>query len=135
MPSLTEKIYEEIKKQFKSVRQFSIVTEIPYSTVTSALKHGVGSTGFDTVIKICKTLQINYVADDISVMMNTNAIDMVSKYNKLDEKAQYAINAMVDIEYAKKENLLPDMKLAAFGGVKASVNVVQEAVHNAVFDK
>ena len=58
MDELTLLIKQEIKKQFRSVRQFAFSVGIAQTTVVSALKNGVSGTGFSTVMKICKALDI-----------------------------------------------------------------------------
>ncbi|MDP4132794.1 MAG: helix-turn-helix transcriptional regulator [Bacillota bacterium] len=58
MDQLTNKIRTELIKQYKSVRQFSLSTGIPQTTVSGALKNGVSGTAYRTVIKICRVLNI-----------------------------------------------------------------------------
>ena len=43
----------EILKQYKSVRQFAIDMEIPYSTLVTALDRGIEGMAYGTVIRIC----------------------------------------------------------------------------------
>ena len=52
MDSITILIRDEIKRQYKSVKKFSEVSGIPYSTLSNALTKGVGGTSYDTVIRI-----------------------------------------------------------------------------------
>lgn len=47
-----------IKEKFKNVRNFSITSDIPYSTVRSVLERGVENSGVNTVLKITKALDI-----------------------------------------------------------------------------
>ena len=54
----------EILKQYKSVRQFAIDMEIPYSTLVTALDRGIEGMAYGTVIRICDKLSLNPV--DIS---------------------------------------------------------------------
>ena len=58
MDELTMTIKNEIKRQYKSVRQFSAAIGIPQSTIISALRKGMGGTAFDTVVKMCSALGI-----------------------------------------------------------------------------
>jgi len=60
LDSITILIRDEIKRQYKSVKKFSEVSGIPYSTLSNALSKGVGGTSYDTVIKICKLLNLLY---------------------------------------------------------------------------
>lgn len=55
-------IKKEIKKQYKSIRQFSIAVNIPYSTIAVALDkgdRGIDTMAYGTVITICRKLGID----------------------------------------------------------------------------
>ena len=47
-----------ILDNYVSLRQFAIAADIPYSSLTTGLTRGIASMQFDTVIKICKILNI-----------------------------------------------------------------------------
>lgn len=51
----------EILRQYKSVRQFAIEMEIPYSTLVTALDRGIEGMAYGTVIKMCDRLNLNPV--------------------------------------------------------------------------
>jgi len=51
----------EILKQHKSVRQFAIEMEIPYSTLVTALDRGIEGMAYGTVIRMCDRLNLNPV--------------------------------------------------------------------------
>ena len=52
---------KEILQQFKSVRQFAVEMEIPYSTLVTALERGIEGMAYGTVIRMCNRLQLNPV--------------------------------------------------------------------------
>lgn len=52
---------KEILAQYKSVRQFSIEMNIPYSTLVTALDRGIEGMAYGTVIRICDRLSLNPV--------------------------------------------------------------------------
>jgi hypothetical protein len=54
----TELIVKLIKERFKSIRQFALAADIPYSTVKSGLRAGISGMAVETVIKMCATLGI-----------------------------------------------------------------------------
>lgn len=54
-----EKLKEFILKRYQSVREFSILSDIPYSTIASIFKRGIGNSSVTNVIKICKALDIS----------------------------------------------------------------------------
>ena len=59
MDSITETILAKINEKYKSVRQFAIEAGIPYTTLKSALKHGIEGMAAETVIDICDRLDID----------------------------------------------------------------------------
>lgn len=56
---VNELILKLIREKYKSVRQFSIAADIPYTTVKSGLKSGVRGMAVETVIKMCNALDIH----------------------------------------------------------------------------
>ena len=47
-----------ILDKYPSLREFAKKADIPYSTLMTVLKRGVGGAGFDTVMRICEALGI-----------------------------------------------------------------------------
>lgn len=64
--SATEYVIDLINKQYKSVRQFAIAIDVPYTTIKSGLKAGIGGMSVDTVLKMCEALGIK--AEDLRNM-------------------------------------------------------------------
>lgn len=56
-----EVLKKEILRQYRSVRQFAIEMEIPYSTLVTALERGIEGMAYGTVIKMCDKLSLNPV--------------------------------------------------------------------------
>ena len=56
-----EILKSEILKKYRSVRQFSLEMNIPYSTLVTALERGVDGMAYGTVIRICEKLSLNPV--------------------------------------------------------------------------
>ena len=54
-----EVMKQEILKQYKSIRQFALEMEIPYSTLVTALERGVEGMAYGTVIRMCEKLNLN----------------------------------------------------------------------------
>ena len=48
-----------ILDRYNSLRQFSMEADIPYSSLMTLLSRGVGGASFDTVVQICKALEID----------------------------------------------------------------------------
>lgn len=56
-----EILKKEILRQYRSVRQFAMEMEIPYSTLVTALERGIEGMAYGTVIRICDKLSLNPV--------------------------------------------------------------------------
>lgn len=53
------KLRNLILDRYTSLRQFAIVTDIPYSTLMTLLSRDIGGSSFDVIIKICKQLNVD----------------------------------------------------------------------------
>lgn len=56
-----EILKKEILRQYRSVRQFAMEMEIPYSTLVTALERGIEGMAYGTVIRMCDKLSLNPV--------------------------------------------------------------------------
>lgn len=101
MDELTMLIKQEIKKQYRSVRQFSLNVGIAQTTVVSALKNGISGTSFSTVMKICKALNIQVFDDSLPVVIDERIISMLQKYNALDKLAEHTVQTVLNVEYER----------------------------------
>ncbi|MBQ8575863.1 MAG: helix-turn-helix transcriptional regulator [Clostridia bacterium] len=54
-----QKLRNIILDRYKSLRQFSKEADIPYSSLMTLLSRGIGGSSFDTVIHICKVLNVD----------------------------------------------------------------------------
>ncbi len=52
---------KEILRQYRSIRAFALESQIPYSTLMTALNHGMEGMAYGTVIHICCRLNLNPV--------------------------------------------------------------------------
>lgn len=57
--TIEEKLKDLIRKRYYSVREFTIAIDMPYSTLDSIFKRGIGNSSVTNVIKICKALGIS----------------------------------------------------------------------------
>ncbi len=76
-----ELLKQEILLQYKSVRQFAIEMEIPYSTLVTALDRGIEGMAYGTVMKMCDRLSLNPV--DFLPLDSKNAVGMRIMENKV----------------------------------------------------
>lgn len=56
-----EILKKEILRRYRSVRQFAMEMEIPYSTLVTALERGIEGMAYGTVIRMCDKLSLNPV--------------------------------------------------------------------------
>ena len=116
MDVLTNMISTEIKRQYKSVRRFSQAVNIPQTTLASTLKNGVSGTAYETVVKICKALDIQLVNYQFPIHVDDNAIKMLDIYNKLDDNGRHVIHTLLKMEYERYSSGLSDYDIASFSG-------------------
>ena len=48
-----------ILDRYDSLRQFAAAADVPYSSLMTLLNRGIGGASFDTVLQICRTLEID----------------------------------------------------------------------------
>ena len=104
MDSITLLIRDEIKRQYKSVKKFSDASGIPYSTLSNALAKGIGGTSYDTVLKICKLLNLKQVYDADLTMFNDRFYEICAMLSELDEQGVHTVRAVLTLEYNRCVN-------------------------------
>ena len=111
MDELTMTIKNEIKRQYKSVRQFSAAIGIPQSTIISALRKGMGGTAFDTVVKMCSALSIK-LSMNAGVFMDKEKTELLETFGELDDRGKYTVKAVCNVELLRCRNI-PVMSVVA----------------------
>lgn len=90
MNTIEEQLKEMILSKYKSVREFSLLIDMPYSTLDSIFKRGIGNASVSNIIRICKALNIS--ADGLS-QGKIEHIDYLTK-----ERPDQASLSALDIE-------------------------------------
>lgn len=108
--TIEEQLKELILSQYKSVRAFSTVTKIPYSTLDNIFRRGIGGTGVSTVYKICDTLGITVEGIThgrierrearSTIDVSPQEVEMLEHYRKLDARGKAAVDSTLSREYA-----------------------------------
>ena len=62
--TIEERLKELVLTRYKSIREFTQVIDMSYSTMDSILRRGVGNSSVTNIIKICKALGIS--ADELA---------------------------------------------------------------------
>ena len=57
--NIEEKLKDYILTRYRSLREFTNAVDIPYTTMDSILRRGIGNSSVNNVIKICKALHIS----------------------------------------------------------------------------
>lgn len=119
LDSITRLIKSEIKRQYKSVRQFSEKSGIPYSTLSNALSKGIGGTSYDTVIKICQLLNLKQAYDADLTIFNDQFYEICSMLAELDERGVHTVKTILSVEYDRcTRNTHPSVK--AYNGLSVA---------------
>ena len=105
----SECMKKEILAQYRSVRQFAMEMEIPYSTLVTALDRGIDGMAYSTVISMCDRLHINPV-DFMPMDEDTNSSSrkmlqdkVMKQFLKLNKQGRERIlEAMADMAQLEK---------------------------------
>jgi len=86
----TEKLKHIILSKYNSIREFAKITEIPSTTLTSALDKGVGGMAVDRIIKICEVLNIDIrtfepINNSLDNNLSKEETILLENYNKLNK--------------------------------------------------
>lgn len=117
MDSITELIKSEVKKQYKSVRQFSEKSGIPYSTLSNAFSKGIGGTSYDTVLKICKMLNLKQVYDADLTIFNDKFFEVCNMLSELDEQGVHTVKTVLTVEYNRCKSDKEESAVKAYNGL------------------
>ena len=101
LDTITQLIKTEIKKKYKSVRQFSQKSSIPYSTLSNALAKGVGGTSYETVVKICNLLNLKQAYDIDLTVFDEHCYEICTMLSALDERAVHTLKTVLRMEYER----------------------------------
>lgn len=121
MDELTTLIKAEIKKQYKSIRQFSAAIDVPQTTIISAVRKGVKGTAFETVVKMCTALNIK-LSFNSGKYLDKEKSELLDIFSELDERGKHAVKTVCNMEMLRCKNI-PLMTIAqAFEKKQSSMN-------------
>ena len=90
-----EILKKEILRQYRSVRQFAMEMNIPYSTLVTALERGIEGMAYGTVIKMCDKLSLNPVDfSSLGAQLLENRV--MQNYVKLNQTGRDKILELMD---------------------------------------
>lgn len=117
--TIEEKLRLYILDRYKSLREFSLEIDIPYTTVDSIFKRGVSKANVLNIIKICSALgiQAEPLLDGEIVLTPSRLKEehpLLTKYNSLDAHGQQAVNSILEVELErmqeKEENKVVEIR-------------------------
>jgi len=96
-----EILKREILRQYRSVRQFALEMNIPYSTLVTALERGIEGMAYGTVIRMCDKLSLNPVdftslERDASLGAQLLENRVMQNYVKLNQEGRDKILDLMD---------------------------------------
>ena len=119
MTGIEHELKELILSQYKSIREFSNIIGIPYTTLDGILKRGIDKAGISNIIKICshfkistdklaqgKIVPIDSVFTTTSLSLKEHAL--ITKYRALDENGRELVESVLDTVYAQRTNSVAD---------------------------
>ena len=96
-----EILKKEILGQYRSVRQFALEMNIPYSTLVTALERGIEGMAYGTVIRMCDKLSLNPV--DFSSLERDTSLGaqllenrVMQYYTKLNQAGRDKVLELMD---------------------------------------
>ena len=72
--TVEEQVKSIIIQKYKSVRAFTQAIGVPYSTIDSMLKKGIAGTGIQTVMKVCRALEINVDSLETGSLVSSSVV-------------------------------------------------------------
>lgn len=103
--SLENELKSYILQKYRSIREFSIESEIPYSTIDNIFKRGVLGGGMSTIMKICDCLGISIDSLSHGVIEEIAAIKP-----KYDENTQLAFDMYLQLDSEDRAEIRGTMK-------------------------
>ncbi len=108
--SIENNIKKLILDRYKSMRRFSEISKLPYTTLVGMLDRGITNASIQNVIKICQTLNIDADALAAGVIKEKPASEIIAsssdekllkKYHSLDDYGKEAVNNILEVEYSR----------------------------------
>lgn len=120
--TIEEKLRDCILMNYRSMREFTLKADIPYSTLDTILKRGVMNASIGNILKICSALNIS--ADELA---NGNIVPVENKSEKIDvEKIliDYKLNDRIVLELDGLE-LSEDELLLLSDSMEVSIGIIK----------
>lgn len=135
--TIEEQLKNEILNNYKSVRAFTQKIDIPYSTLDTIFKRGIGGVGVNTVLKIFNELSLDIESIDKGVLthsdsknspvLNTYEKKLISSYRSLNNQGkQKLLEYSDDLICSGNYNKVYNIKTAARDGSFKTTTVTDD---------
>ncbi|MBQ9624987.1 MAG: hypothetical protein IJR47_02650 [Clostridia bacterium] len=128
--TIEEKLKEYILTRYKSIRQFAMDTEVPYSTIDGILKRGINNSSVSNALRIFKVLDIS--GDEVifngRIVPNSKAVQRRNNITELDDIIKFTkinIEKYRDLTIDGKPLTKEDM-LMLLDGVELSAGIIKK---------
>lgn len=101
--TIENKLKRYIMTRYSSLREFTIKSDIPYSTVNAILKRGIANSSLSNVSKICKALNVSLDELEHNRIVPLDSSDNTEEVVELENVVQY-----YKFKLQKTENILLD---------------------------
>lgn len=112
--SIEEQLKSFVLSKYKSIREFSILVDMPYSTIDSIFKRGIGNAGVTNIITICNKLNLDVDKLAGGILKEKSELDnhacptactpkeqnIIEKYRVLDDRGKQTVCDALDREYS-----------------------------------
>jgi hypothetical protein len=120
--TIEERLKDYILTKYKSIREFTLKANIPYSTVDTILKRGVPNASIGNILKICSALNIS--ADELA---NGNIVPVENRSDSIDVGElllNYQINDRINFELDGKPLTTEELVLL-FDSLEVSLEIIR----------
>ncbi len=117
----SSKLKKAILENYKSIREFAKVVDIPNSTIVSAIDNGIGGMAVDKVIKMCAVLNLDVKTFDKNELtekpllqlgnyskfdFSQEATEVAQAYEKAEFEKQNIVRLTLGLELKKQSKLI-----------------------------
>lgn len=144
--TIEDKLKDLILSRYRSIREFTQVIDMPYSTFDTILKRGIDNSSVTNVIKICKELAISadalaagkIVPAALMVQPTEDASDLEELLNEVKSKILTFDNLTirgVPLELIDRVTIVNAIEIAVEIGIRLSGNEDRIKIYEEIYRK
>lgn len=117
--TIEEQLKAAILLKYKSIRAFTTVNDIPYSTLDSALKRGISNAGIVTMLKVFTALDLDIESIQTGTLRNRQASNFEKE--ELDPGLQKVIECYNNMDAEGRNRLVEQAEFLSSKYEKANM--------------